>query len=179
VALTSTVHIFAIDLADADRSVYETIELRVARHPSESAEFLIARVLAYCLEYAEGIAFSRGLSDPDDPAISIRSRTGDLLEWIDVGSPDAARLHRASKAARRVAVYAHKEPSQFLRRLEGERIHRADALEIYAIDPRLIAALVGRLERRMAFHLSVSDRELTVSIDTVTLSGAVRRVALQ
>ena len=71
-ALTATIYNIDIDLADADRQVYETLALRVARHPSESEAYLLTRVLAYALEYTEGIAFSRGLSEPDEPAITIR-----------------------------------------------------------------------------------------------------------
>src|SRR5437899_2757847 len=72
-ALGATVYSFDIDLADSDRGVYETLALRVARHPSESDDYLVARVLAYCLEYTEGIAFSRGgLSDADEPPITVR-----------------------------------------------------------------------------------------------------------
>ena len=62
-ALTATIHHFTIELSHADRGVYESLDLRVARHPSESAEFLCARVLAFCLEQREGLAFSKGLSD--------------------------------------------------------------------------------------------------------------------
>ena len=108
-ALTSTVFTFDIDLSDADRGVYETLALRVARHPSESEEFLVARVLAYCLDYQDGIEFSRGLSDADDPPIAIRDLTGSLRAWIDVGTPSADRLHRAAKVAPRVVVYVHKD----------------------------------------------------------------------
>ena len=114
VALTATIHSFTVRLSDVDRGVYETLEFKAARHPSESAEFLAARVLAYCLEYAEGIAFSRGLSDPDQPAIAVRDLTGALKAWIDVGAPDAARLHKAAKAAPRVAVYSHRSAAQHL-----------------------------------------------------------------
>src|SRR5438094_2653221 len=98
VALTATIYNVDIDLADADRGVYETLALRVARHPSESEEFLVTRILAYALEFREGIAFSSGLSDPDEPAISVRDLTGAIQSWIDIGIPDAARLHNASKA---------------------------------------------------------------------------------
>jgi uncharacterized protein YaeQ len=178
-ALRATVHNFDIDLADGDRGVYETIALRVARHPSESDEFLVARVLAYCVEYAEGIAFSPGgLSDPDEPPIAVRDLTGALTAWIDIGTPDAARLHRAAKAAPRVAVYVQKDPAQWLRSLAGARIHRVDALELWAIDRALVTALCARLERRMAFALSVTDRELYVSLADVSLSGALTRLAL-
>ncbi len=174
-ALTATIHQFDIDLADADRHVYETLALRVPRHPSESEEYLLARVLAYALEYAEGIAFSRGLSEPDEPSLSIRDATGVLRVWIDIGTPDAERLHKASKAAPRVAVYMHKEPAQFLARLAGARIHRAEAVELLALDRTLLGALVARLDRRMAFSLSVMDQELYVAIGDVTLSGVVTR----
>jgi uncharacterized protein YaeQ len=170
-ALGATVHVFTVRLADADRGVYETLVLRVARHPSETAEFLLARLLAYCLEYAEGIAFSRGLSDPDEPAISVRDLTGELQTWIDIGAPEAARLHKAGKAARRVVVYAHREPEAWLARLAGERIHRSGQLEIYALDRPLLAALVARLERRMEFDLAIAERTLYVTLGEETLTG--------
>src|SRR5688572_705347 len=108
-ALNATIYNFDVELADTDRQVYQTLALRVARHPSESEEYLVARLLAYLLEYTEGIEFSRGVSDPDAPAIAVRDLTGAIRTWIDVGTPDAARLHKASKAADRVAVYIHKD----------------------------------------------------------------------
>ena len=178
-ALTATIYKFDIDLADADRGVYETLALQVARHPSESEEHLAARVLAYALEFTDGIAFSGGISEPDEPAITIRDLTGARRAWIDVGTPDAARLHKAGKAAPRVVVYTHKDPAQFLGRLAGERIHRAEALELYAIDRNLVSAFVARLDRRMNFALSVSDRELYLSVGTETLTGAVVRWPLE
>src|SRR5512139_2177147 len=98
-AQTATIYNFEIDLADADRGIYETLALRVARHPSESEEYLVTRVLAYCLEYTEGIAFSKGLCEPDDAAIVVRDWSGRVQSWIEVGTPDAARLHKASKAS--------------------------------------------------------------------------------
>ena len=178
-ATGATLYNFDIDLADADRGVYETLALRLARHPSESEEYMVTRVLAYAMEHAEGIAFSTGgLSDPDEPAMTVRDRTGALRVWIEVGSPDAARLHKASKASPRVVVYTHKDAERLASRLSGERIHRADALELYAIDPAFIGALASRLDRRMAFALSISDRELFVSIGADTLTGQVVRRAL-
>ena len=175
-ALTATIHHFTIRLSDADRGVYATLELKAAKHPSESDEYLVARVLAYCLEYAEGIAFSRGLAEPDEPAIAVRDLTGALKAWIEIGSPDAARLHRAAKAAPRVAVYTHKDPAQLLRSLDGERIHRAEALELYSLGRELVAALVKRLARRTEMDLSVSDRHLYFAIAGETLSGEVERL---
>ena len=177
-ALSSTIFTFDIDLADADRGVYETLALRVARHPSESDEFLVARVLAYCLEYTGGIEFSRGLSDADEPPLAVRDLTGAMRVWIDIGTPSADRLHRASKAVPRVAVYVHKDSTQWLGGLSAAKIHRAEAIEIRTIDRALIGALCARLDRRMSFALSISDGELFVSLADATLTGAVTRVNL-
>lgn len=174
-AQSSTVHTFNIQLADVDRGVYEPLALTVARHPSETDEYLLTRVLAYCLEHTEGLAFSRGLAEPDEPALVVRDLTGALRAWIEVGAPDAARLHRASKASPRVAVYTHKDPRQIARQLSGARIHRAEALELYAVDRELLAGLAELLERRTTFDLSVTDRHLFVSIGGQTLTGAVER----
>jgi uncharacterized protein YaeQ len=178
VALTATIYHFEIELSDTDRAVYETLDLRVARHPSETEEYLAARVLAYGLEYTDGIGFSKGLSTPEDPTIAVRDLTGTLRAWIDVGAPDAARLHKASKAAARVAVYTHKDPAQLLRQWSGERIHRAAELELYSLDRTLIAGLVSRLQRRMAFGLAVTGGHLYVAIDGDALEGGVGRHAL-
>ena len=175
-ALTATIYNFDIELADQDRHVYESLTLRVARHPSESEEYLVARLIAYLLEYAEGIEFSRGVSSPDEPTIAIRDLTGALRTWIDIGTPDAERLHKASKIARRVAVYTHKDPTQFLKQLAGRKIHNAEALELYAIDRALVGALVARLERRVAFTASVSGGELYVAIGSGQFTGSIVRL---
>ncbi len=177
-ALGATVYTFDVDLADADRAVFESIALRVARHPSETEEYLVARVLAYALEFTEGIEFSRGLGDPDEPAILVRDLTGAIRSWIEIGTPESARLHRASKAAPRVAVYTHKDPARLVASLAGERIHRVEALELYALDRGLVAGLAARLERRMAWSLSVSERELYLSTGGETLTGPVSRLAV-
>ena len=177
-ALTSTVFVFDVDLSDTDRQVYETLSLRVARHPSESDEFLVARLLAYCLEYTEGIEFSKGLSAADDPPIAVRDLTGTLQAWIDVGTPSVERLHRASKAAPRVAVYVHKAHRQWLAELASARIHRADAMALHALDQPLIAQLVARLDRRMSFPLTVADGEVFIALKDGTISGQTRRLEL-
>jgi uncharacterized protein YaeQ len=176
-ALTATLYNFDIQLADVDRGVYETLSFKVACQPSETEEYLMSRVLAYCLEFVEGIGFSKGIAEPDVPALAVRDLTGALRVWIDVGAPDAARLHKASKAAPRVAVYTHR-PAQLRQQLGGERIHRAAELELYAIDRELLAGLVGGLQRRMTFALSVTEGHLFLSLDGATLTGAVERFSL-
>ena len=177
-ALGATVYTFKIELADSDRGVYASLDLRVARHPSETEEHLLTRVLAYCLEYTEGISLSNGLSDPDQPAISVRDLTGALRVWIDVGAPEAARLHRAAKLAPRVAVYTHKDAGQLAARLSAEKIHRAEALELYAVDRDWLAKLAARLARRMEFALTVADAHVYLSLGAETLSCTIPRVAI-
>ena len=174
-ALTATIYNFDVQLSDVDRGVYETLAFKVACQPSETEEYLLSRVLAYCLEFAEGIAFSRGIAEPDVPALSVRDLTGALKVWIDVGAPDAARLHKASKASPRVAVYTHREPRHVLQALAGERIHRAAEIELYAIDRELIAELVARLDRRNSWAVSVTERHLYVTVGEETLEGDVVR----
>lgn len=179
-ALSSTIYQFDIDLADEDRRVYHALALRVAMHPSESPEYLWTRVLAYALEYTEGIELSRGgISEPDDPPIAIRDLTGSYRSWIEIGWPDGARLHKASKSCPRVVVYVHKEPAQWLARLDGTKIHRVDAIEILAVDRTLIARLIPHLERRVSMSLSVVDRELYVSIGADSLEGKLERLRLR
>lgn len=177
-ALTATIYNFDVQLADADRGVYETIAFKLAQQPSEADEHAIARALAYCLEYTEGIGFSRGIAEPDEPALFVRDLTGAMRVWIDIGSPDAARLHKASKAAPRVAVYTHKDPARLLEQLAGQRIHRADQLELWALDRDLVAGLVARRDRRTALELTVTERHLYVNVAGDSLEGAVVRHSL-
>ena len=177
-ALTATVYSFEVQLNDLDRGVYEALAFKAAQHPSESDEYLIARVLAYCLEYREGISFGRGLAEPNEPAITVSELSGTRSAWIEIGSPDAERLHRASKSTPRVAVYTHKDPASLLRQLAGERIHRRDAIELVALDRTLIASMVERLERRMAFTLMVSEGHLYVTIGDETLEGVISKLSL-
>lgn len=178
-ALTATLYNFDIDLADNDRGVYESLPLRIARHPSESPEYLVARVLAFLLEYTEGIEFSRsGLSAPEEPPIAVRDLTGRMIAWIDIGAPDATRLHKAAKAVPRVAIYTYKDMTQYRKQIGGEKVYNAEALELYAIDGTLVSAIAERLERRMAFSVSITDRELYVAMRNDNLTGAVVRVRL-
>ena len=164
-------YVFDVRLADADRAVNESLTIRAARHPSETAEYLLTRLLAYCLEYTEGIAFSKGLSDPDEPAIVVRDLSGVLQAWIEVGAPGADRLHRAAKAAPSVTVYAHRGLDSLLARLAGEKIHRAAEIRLRNVDPELLSELVARLDRRMSLDLTVSDHTLYVSLGNETLTG--------
>ncbi|MQY25353.1 YaeQ family protein [Nocardia aurantia] len=173
-ALSATVYNFSVQLADVDRGVYEELDLRVARHPSESAEFMVTRLLAYCLEYREGIAFSDGgVSSADEPAVLVRDLTGRLTGWIEVGAPDAERVHRGSKLADDIAIYTHRDPAKVLAGLAGKRIHRAGEIPLYSFDRAFVDAAVAVLDRRNTAALSVTERSLYLDINGSDLSTPV------
>ena len=163
-AQTATIYNVTIDLSDLDRGVFETLDLRVARHPSETAEYMLVRLLAYCLEYQEGIALTEGLSSGDEPALVVRDLTGRMTAWIEVGLPDAARLHRGSKLAGRAAVYTHRDARQLLSQLSGAKIHRAGDIPIRAFDRAAIEELAALIERRASLAVSISGGDVSVAI---------------
>jgi uncharacterized protein YaeQ len=169
-AQTATIYVVHIDLADMDRSVYETLELRVARHPSESAEYMLVRMLAYCLECREGLAFTEGVSSGDEPALIVRDLTGRITAWIEVGMPDASRLHRASKLADRVTVYTHRDARQLLTQLSGARVHRAHDIPIRSFDRAVVAEIAQLIERRVSMSVSVSGGEIYLAIGERTFT---------
>jgi uncharacterized protein YaeQ len=172
-ALSSTMYTFDVNLSDVDRNVYEALNVRAAQHPSEAAEALLTRLLAYCLEYTEGIGFSKGLQEPDEPAVIVRDLTGKLVKWIDVGTPDANRIHRASKLADAVAIYTYKDAAALVRQLGAERIHKAERIPIHGVDRALIADLVAVLDRRMKLDLMVTEKTLYITLGSRTLTGEV------
>ena len=163
-AQTATVYTATIDLADMDRGVYETLDLRVARHPSETAEYMLVRILAYCLEYQEGIALTEGVSSGNEPALVVRDLTGRITGWIEVGMPDAERLHRGSKLAGRVAVYTHRDVRQLLGNLNGQHIHRSHEIPIRSFDRSLVEEIAAHLDRRISMSLSVTGGELFLTL---------------
>jgi uncharacterized protein YaeQ len=178
-ALAATIYRFRVTLSDVDRAVYEKLDFRVARHPSESGRYLVTRMLAYCLSFEEGIAFSKGgLSSADEPPISVRDRTGLLLAWIDVGSPSAERLHKAAKAAKRVALYTHVEPALLRRETMGRVVHRRGELEVYRLDPALLESIERRLDRDTELELVRCDGRLYVTIERSLTEGKLARIDL-
>ncbi|MBX3014948.1 MAG: YaeQ family protein [Caldilineaceae bacterium] len=169
-ALNATIYTLTVELADIDRGVYETLDLRMARQPSESAEYMFMRLVAYCLEYAEGIAFTQGVAAGDEPAVYIRDLTGQPRAWIEVGLPDADRLHRGSKIAGRAAVYTHRDVEQLLAQYAGKKIHGAAEIPIYSLHRRFVEEAAALIDRRSKLALSVTDRHLYVTIGNQTLS---------
>jgi len=172
-ALGATIYTLTIELADIDRGVYESFELRVARQPSEAAPYMLMRILAYCLEYTEGIELTQGVAAGDEPAVYVRDLTGRPTAWIEVGLPDPERLHRGSKLAGRAAVYTHRDITQLLGQLAGKKIHQAEQIPIYALERRFVDEVATLIDRRSTIAVSITDRELYVTIGKRTLNTAV------
>jgi uncharacterized protein YaeQ len=172
-ALTSTIYNLDIDLSDVDRSVYEKLTLRVARHPSETIEYMLMRVFAYCLEYGEGIAMTEGVAAVDEPAIVVRDLTGRTTAWIEVGLPTPERLHRGIKLAGRAAVYTHRDVRKLLADLSAARIHRSDEVPVFEFDRSLIEEVAGLLEKRSGLSITVTERELYLEIAGRTFSSTI------
>ncbi len=169
----ATIYNFNIGLSDMDRQVYETLDLRVALHPSEAVDHMLTRVLAYCLECQPGLTFSKGLADSDEPALWVHDPTGQLKLWVDIGSPSAERLHRASKLAERVVVYTHKDIEILKHNLGRSPIHQVEQIPLYALDRRFIARWEALLERRLACVLTVTERQLYLDVGGESLQTNV------
>lgn len=177
-ALSATIYHLKIDLTDTDRGVYESLDLRLARHPSETMHYLLARTIAYCLCYEEGIAFSRGLAEGDEPAIWVHDLQGALRVWIEVGTPAAERLHKASKASPRVVVFTHNDPGLLARATAGKTIHRAEDIEVYSLAPAFLDELEGIMDRSARWEMVHTGGELYVTAAGRTLTGTVTRHGL-
>ncbi|WP_217136518.1 YaeQ family protein [Leucobacter chinensis] len=178
-AIGATMYTFDVQLADVDRGVYEDFALRVAKHPSETDAFMVTRIIAYCLEYGEGIAFgSGGVSSTDEPAVLVRDLTGAIVTWIEVGVPSPERLHSASKAAENVAVYTHRDPEKLLASLAGKKIHQAETIRMYSLEPGFIDAVAANLSRRNTVSVSRTEGQLYLELHGESLHTEIGEHAI-
>lgn len=172
-AETATIYSIDTELSDVDRGVYQTFSLRMARQPSETLEFMLTRFLAYCLEYTEGIEFTEGVAAGDQPAVLVRDLTGRVTAWVEVGMPDAQRLHRGSKLAGRVAVYTHRNVAKVLEQLDGKQVHQAAAIPVYEFGRGFVEGMAAVLQRRTDASVSVIERQLYLDVSGHAFSTAV------
>ena len=171
-APNATLFRLEVELSDVDRSKYASIELRPARHPSESMRYLVTRTLAYCLSYEEGIAFSKGgVSSTDEPPVLVRDPLGALVAWIDIGTPSAARVHKASKAAQRVEIYGASNLADLRAEASAGRIHRAGDIDVWTFAESFLDAIEARFERNLSLTLVRTEGQLYVTTAGATLEG--------
>jgi uncharacterized protein YaeQ len=179
VALSATMRRFEIGLSDSDREVYETLDLRVAQHPSESERYLVARVIARCLEHADGLEFSKGgVSDDTEPALIQRDLTGRLTAWIEIGSPSPDRLHKATKASPRVCVYTWKDADKLAAEILERKTHRASEIELSELDAAVLDALAATLDRVNKWEIAVTGGALYITAGGESFETAARRVSI-
>jgi uncharacterized protein YaeQ len=177
-ALTSTLYRFQIDLSDVDRNLYQTLEFRAAMHPSESLPFFVTRILAYCLNFRDALEFSAGISSPEEPAIRVMGPTGGVDLWIDIGNPSAKRVHKASKSAKKLSIYTHKDAQLLAKELAGEKVHRLEEIGLYSMDPKFLNALGALLERDNHWEMTRNEGALYVGIGKESFEGKIERLPL-
>ncbi len=177
-ALSAIVYHLQIDLSDVDRGVYQTLDLRIARHPSETMRYLLTRVIAYCLCHQEGIAFSKGLSTTEEPALWVKDMQGNLRVLIEVGTPSAERLHKASKASPRVVIFTHNDPELLKKAARTKVIHKAEAIEVYALDGAFLDALDAATDRNAKWTLVHTEGVLYVTSGDHNVTAPVSRHSL-
>jgi uncharacterized protein YaeQ len=170
----ATIYHLLVTLSDVDRSVFESLDLRIARHPSESGRYMLSRILAYCLCYEPGIAFSKGgLSSTDEAPITVRDDSGVLKHWIEIGSPSADRLHKAAKAASQVTLFTHTELPLLRREAASRAIHRVETIVVQRFDPAFLDQIESGLERKANLEVVRNAGQLYVTTRGATLESAL------
>lgn len=167
-----TLYRFQLELSDIPRSVYETLDFRVAQHPSEGLHYMLTRVLAFALNTTEDLAFApTGLHDPDAAAISVTDANGGFKLLIEIGSPGARKLHKATKVSKAVKVYTYKNPELMIRELQAEKIHRGSEIEFFSLSQNFLDELIPMLKKDNRWGVLFNDSTITVQVGDVSISG--------
>jgi len=183
VALSATIFKVDLSIADIDRGYYADHALTIARHPSETDERLMVRLIAFAHAAAEGLAFGRGLSAEDEPDLVLADLTGAIRLWIDVGLPDEKAVRRAAGRADAVRVYAYggRAVDVWWNRV-GERLARLERLSVIELPREATAALAAHVDRTMRWQCTIDDGSLlfsgnraTIPVDLAWRSGAPDR----
>lgn len=167
---------FQIELSDIDRGVYESLDFRVAQHPSETYPYMLSRIFAYCLAYQDGLEFTPGgLADPEAPALRKLGFQNEIETWIEIGNPSARKLHKASKTAKQVMVFTYKNPEVLLTEIRNNDVHRAQELQIYSFDPDFLTAVSELTEKNNRWTLLVQQGQMEVTIGEQAFSGELKK----
>ena len=163
-ALKSTIYKAALGIADMDRPYYGEHALTLARHPSETEERLMVRLLAFALHANERLEFGRGISNDDEPALWLKEYSGEVRLWIEVGLPDERLLRRATGRADQVRVLAYGGKAMDIWWLkEGTDIARLRNVKVYALDSEQSAALTALANRNMQLQCTVQDGQVWIT----------------
>ena len=164
-ALKPTIYKINVALSDLDRNLFETLNLTVAQHPSETLERMMVRVLAYCIHADPQLSFTKGLSEPDVPDLWNRTLDDQLEHWIDVGEPAFERLKKASRAANHVSVYSFNSKSDVWWAQNGDQLRALD-VAVFQLPWPQVQQLAGLVTRTMDFSLTLSEGSAYFSSDS-------------
>ena len=166
-ALTATIFKAALQIADMDRNYYRDHAVTIARHPSETDERMMVRLLAFVRHASEALAFGRGLSAEDEPDLWQRDLTGAIELWVDVGLPDAKEVRRACGRARQVAVYAYGGRAAELWWAQNrDALERPDNLTVVNVPQEASRALAGLAQRNMQLHCTLQEGQVWIGDGT-------------
>jgi uncharacterized protein YaeQ len=154
-ALKPTIYKAQIELADSDRNCYENLTLTLAKHPSETLERMTARLLAYCLNSARGLEFTKGISTAEEPDLWEHSDNGEIQHWIEVGQPEEPRLRKACGRARRVSVYTFGKSSDTWWKLNGSAISALPRIQVWQFPWSEIVEAANLLDRTVQLNVSI------------------------
>jgi uncharacterized protein YaeQ len=167
-------HRFRIELSDVDRGVYETLDLRISRHPSESTRYLVLRTLAFCLLHAPGIVFSKGgVSEGDAPPLSVPDGEGGLAVWVEIGVPGRDRLRKATQKAEAVRIVVAGDAQAALRTVAGYGLGKDARIGILALEASFVDTLAEALERANAWTVVRSDDVVHLTCGDLSLTSAL------
>jgi uncharacterized protein YaeQ len=170
-ALPATIYRTSIELSDIDRGNYEHLQTTVARHPSETAERLVGRLLAFALFHEEDLVFTKGISAGDEPDMWTRGADGRVRLWVEVGLPETERLIKASRHAERVALLAIGAGRLRWESAHLPRLTPHPNIAVYALDHGFIQQLSGNLQRSISWSLTRSGATLYLSSEGATLEA--------
>ncbi|MBV8623038.1 MAG: YaeQ family protein [Herbaspirillum sp.] len=159
-ALKSTIFKADLQISDMDRHYYQQHALTIARHPSETDERMMIRVLAFALHASEALAFGKGLSDTDEPDLWEKDLTGAIDLWIEVGQPDDRAILKACGRAGRVLVYSYSSVSNIWWNQTGSRVERAKNLKVVNIPAEASQALAALAQRTMQLQCTIQDGQV-------------------
>jgi uncharacterized protein YaeQ len=168
-ALKATIFKANLHIADMGRNYYAEHALTVARHPSETDERMMARILAFALNAHEHLAFGKGLSDTDEPDLWQKDLTGAIAHWIEVGQPDDKRLLRACGRAERVTVYTYGSRAETWWKSIADKLARAKNIPVWRIPAEASQALAGLAARNMQLQCTVQDGQIWLSDAATTI----------
>jgi uncharacterized protein YaeQ len=173
-ALPSTVFKATIQLSDLDRSIYETLQTTVAQHPSETAERLVARLLAYAIFQEADLVFTKGLSATDEPDLWVKGGDGRVLLWGEVGLPDAERIVKAARHAERVVLLACGKTFSNWEQQHLPKLVNVANLTVISVDQAFVVRLASLLERSISWSLTITEGTLYLTIGAETVEAALQ-----